>query len=94
MGTTIFDQYTLLHSASGVMFYFFGFSFTMMFIIHTLFEYVENTKYGVYFIDRYFFLWPGGKEKPDEIINSVGDTIGVVLGWLSSYYLDGLYKTS
>jgi hypothetical protein len=39
-------------------------------------------------INKYILFWPGGKPKSDSIINSVGDTIGVILGWISAYYLD------
>lgn len=92
MGIVLFDQYTLLHFATGVIFYFFNFSLLSFFVIHTVFEIVENTKYGVYFIDKYLTFWPGGKVKPDKVINSIGDTIGALGGWYSAKLLDGFYK--
>jgi len=33
-------------------------------------------------------FWPGGKPYADGWMNQIGDTIGALLGWLSSYYLD------
>ena len=35
-----------------------------------------------------FYFWPGGKPKPDSIINIVGDNIAAIFGWLSAFYLD------
>jgi len=52
-------------------------------------ELLENTDYGIYFIDKYITFWPGGKVKPDHILNSmIGDNISSILGWFSAYYLD------
>ena len=91
MGNLIFDQYTLLHFAVGVVAYFFDINFLLWFIIHTIFEVVENTPYGINFINRYLFFWPGGKPKADSIVNSVGDTLGAMLGWLCAKALDNQY---
>ena len=33
-------------------------------------------------------FWPGGKPKSDTVINSMGDTFGAIMGWISAYYLD------
>jgi hypothetical protein len=91
MGTNFLDQYTLLHFATGVMAYFWGISFVNTFIIHTIFELVENTQMGMNFINTYFKgLWPGGKFYPDSFNNMIGDTIGVSMGWLLAYYLDSI----
>ena len=49
-----------------------------------IFEYVENTKYGMNIINK-FVYWPGGKEKPDSLINSLGDQFYAVIGWVSAY---------
>jgi hypothetical protein len=91
MGKNLFDQYTLLHAAVGVIAYFWGFGFWTTIIIHTLFEIIENTNAGMLFINTYFKnVWPGGKPYADSMINNVGDSIGVAMGWLLSYYLDYL----
>ena len=88
MGYELFDQYTYLHYASGIISYFWNIPFFTWIIIHTIFEYLENTKMGVQFINKYLFIWPGGKPAPDLFINIVGDTIGAIIGWTSAYYLD------
>ena len=89
MGKYFFDQYSLLHYASGIVAYFWGISFKTWLIIHTLFEYIENTSFGIKFINTYLTFWPGGKPKADSVINSyVGDTIFAAIGWLCAYYLD------
>ena len=88
MGVYFFDQYSYLHLASGIISYFWGINLFISFILHTLFEYLENTANGIFFINKYLFFWPGGKSKPDLIINRVGDTFAFIFGWISSYYLD------
>ena len=84
MGKRLFDQYTYLHFCTGAIMYFWGFSLTSWFVIHTIFEVVENTKMGIDFINKFSF-WPGGKPEADSLTNSIGDTIGGMLGWVSSY---------
>lgn len=88
MGYQLFDQYTYLHLASGIIAYFWGLSFWFWFIIHTIFEILENTSQGIWFINNIIQVWPGGKSRPDLFINIIGDTIGAILGWISAYYLD------
>lgn len=88
MGKYLFDKFTYLHFGTGIVIYYWGISLMLWMVVHTLFEIVENTKTGVYFIDHYFTLWPGGKLAPDTFINSVGDTIGALIGWISAYGVD------
>jgi hypothetical protein len=93
MGLYIFDQYSLLHYAVGVMAYFWNISLLYTVIIHTVFEYTENTKQGMYFINHYFKnIWPGGKPRSDTYINIIGDTIATVVGWYSAHLLDKYSK--
>ena len=87
MGYQYFDQYTYLHFAVGIVVYFWNISLLNWVIWHTIFEFLENTQMGVNIINKYIVFWPGGKPKSDTIINSVGDTFGAVVGWLSAYYL-------
>ncbi len=93
MGVHYFDQYTYLHFAVGIIAYFWNISFVNWFILHVIFEFVENTQLGVHIINKYILFWPGGKPKSDTIVNSVGDTFGAMLGWSSAYYLDKLGNT-
>ena len=88
MGELLLDQFTLLHFSVGVLFYFWGVSFPLWILIHTLFEYIENTSYGIHIIQQYIKWWPGGKHKPDSLLNICGDTLGAILGWICSYLLD------
>ena len=90
MGTRYFDQYTYLHFSVGVIVYFWNISLVNWIVLHTIFEFLENTQMGVNIINKYIVFWPGGKPKPDSIINRIGDTSGAILGWLSAYYLDKL----
>ena len=90
MGTLYFDQYTYLHFSVGVIVYFWNISLVNWIVLHTIFEFLENTQMGVNIINKYIVFWPGGKPKPDSIINRIGDTSGAILGWLSAYYLDKL----
>lgn len=90
MGYQYFDQYTYLHFAIGIVVYFWNISLLNWIILHFIFEFLENSQMGINIINQYILFWPGGKEKSDTIINSVGDTFGSILGWLSAYYLDKL----
>jgi hypothetical protein len=90
MGTQYFDQYTYLHFAVGIIVFFWNISLVNWVILHTIFEFLENTQIGINIINKYIVFWPGGKPKPDTIINSIGDTFGSIVGWLSAYYLDKL----
>jgi hypothetical protein len=93
MGLRMFDQYSLLHFAAGVIAYFWSISFFITIIIHILFEFVENTPVGMNFINTYFTVWwPGGKSYPDNLLNRTSDTIFTGIGWIVSQQLDNVYK--
>ena len=86
------DQYSLLHLAVGIVVYFWDISLLSWFVLHTMFELIENTQQGIYFINNYITWWPGGKPRPDSIINSIGDTMFSLLGWVIAYYTDQFGK--
>jgi hypothetical protein len=88
MGKYFFDQYTILHFAVGIIAYFWNVSLLNTLVLHTLFELLENTEQGMYFINTYFKMWPGGKPKADTLINSVGDTVGIIAGWIFAQMID------
>lgn len=92
MGYKIIDQYSLLHFCTGCIAYFFGINIVNWIILHTIFEIIENSKYGVYFIDNYLTFWPGGKKKSDNLINSISDLIFAIIGFTLALYLDKYYK--
>lgn len=81
MGYLIYDQFSLLHFAVGIVFYYWNISLINSIIIHTLFEVLENTTIGMKMINKFYF-WPGGKDYADSIINSIGDTLFFILGWM------------
>lgn len=89
MGVKLLDQYSYLHFAVGIVIYFWGVSLQNWFLIHFLFEIIENTPFGMNIINTYFHgYWPGGKPYADSYLNILGDNIVAILGWLSAYYLD------
>lgn len=93
MGLYLFDQYTLLHFSVGVIAYFWGITFFQTFLIHTIFEVVENSAYGMNIINTVLKgVWPGGKPYADSLINNIGDTIGVLFGWVVASLLNRYYN--
>lgn len=84
----LFDQYSILHLATGIIAYFWRIKFTSWFIIHLLFEIIENQTTSMEFINMYFPQWPGGKAKADTLINSVSDQFFAMLGWIIGYMAD------
>lgn len=88
MGKYFFDQYTVLHFAVGIIAYFWNVSLLDTLILHTLFEYLENTEQGMYVINTYFKIWPGGKPQADSGINILGDTVGTMAGWIFAQMID------
>jgi len=94
MGKYFIDQYTLLHFAFGVVAYFFNVNLMTWFVAHTLFEIVENTPSAMKFVNTYLQgVWPGGKPFADSGLNSFGDTIFSVVGWLCAYGIDKYGRT-
>jgi hypothetical protein len=92
MGVKIVDQYSLLHFSTGCIAYFFGIKFINWIILHTIFEIIENSSQGIYFIDNYLKFWPGGKKAPDNLKNSISDLIFTIIGYIMAYKLDMFYK--
>jgi hypothetical protein len=93
MGHQLLDQYSLLHFAVGVISYFWNVPFWLALFVHTVFEWAENTVFGVWAINHYiiepgWFSWPGGKHRPDALVNIVGDTAAFTAGWGSAAWLD------
>jgi hypothetical protein len=84
MGVLFTDQYSLLHFAVGIVVYYWDVSFITWFIVHLLYEYVENTEYGMRWINQ-FSRWPGGKEYADSMVNRLGDQFYAMLGWYVAY---------
>ncbi len=94
MGTQFFDQYSLLHASAGVIVYFSGVPLWFWNVMHIIFEVVENTPFGMKFINAYFPFWPGGKRHSDTITNRVGDVISGYIGWMLAQKTDLLFTSS
>ena len=88
MGVYFLDQYSLLHFATGILAYFWGLRLAFYILLHILFELIENTPQGIAIINKYMFFWPGGKNYPDTVVNSLGDILSGAAGWLIACYLD------
>ena len=93
MGHYFIDQYSLLHFAMGVLAYFWNIPLSIWIALNILFEFIENTQAGVGFINTYLSFWPGGKSGPDSFLNSTGDILCGILGWIIAYKLD-VYMTA
>ena len=90
MGNQMFDQFSYLHFASGIIAYFWGIPFIYWVVLHVIFEIFENTNIGIWIINNLIVFWPGGKSGKDSLNNIIGDNITAFLGWFSAYYLDKL----
>jgi len=90
MGNLLIDQYTYLHFASGIIAYFWNISFKNWIMLHTIFEILENTNFGIKVINKFYYWSSFKKSYPDSLINILGDTLGASLGWLTAFYLDYL----
>ena len=90
MGISFFDQYSILHMASGIVAYFWGIKLVHWAIFHIIFEYIENTEWGMKLINN-VSGWPGGKKIPDTFVNSMlGDNFFAILGWLVAHFFNHL----
>ena len=88
MGTKLFDNFSLLHFAVGIVAFYWNISIIWTLIGHVIFEFSENTKIGMKFINDWIKMWPGGKDHPDSFINMVGDTVSAGLGWGFAYIVN------
>jgi hypothetical protein len=91
MGIYFTDKYSLLHFVSGIVAYYWNIKFIYWFIIHAIYEAVENIPTVVKLIDN-IPIWPGGKKYSDKIINRIGDQFYAILGWIFTHlYLNIIY---
>ena len=89
MGENTFDRYSFLHFSVGAVAYYWDINLKNLIILHTLFEFLENTVEGIKLINK-FKYWPGGKDKADSPLNILGDTISVILGWIVAYVINNV----
>lgn len=81
MGKYFIDQYSLLHFAVGILLKKIGFNFETVLVGHIIFEIAENSNKGIYIINKYLKIWPGGKPSPDTVINQIGDIVSCLIGF-------------
>lgn len=87
MGSSLFDRFFILHLAFGIIAYFFDVKLQYWILIHSLYEFLENTQPGIDIITKYFSRWPGGKRNRDCTINIIGDTVSAISGWIIGYFV-------
>ena len=92
MGKQVFDQYSLLHYAAGIVAYFWDIGAWKWFAFHMGFELIENSQFGIDFINTQLTWWPGGKPRADGFENIRGDNLSAMFGWWCAYELDGIGK--
>ena len=73
----MFDPYSLCHAGGGVAAASINLTLTQTIVLHTIFEIVEN---------QYLKFHPSVKKifpdpSKDTLINTIGDTISVAIGW-------------
>jgi hypothetical protein len=91
----VFDEFSLIHFAAGIIAYFWGVPFVGWMIFHIIFEYIENTKLGTHFINTYLSFWPGGKHTKESFMNSmIGDNIAAAIGWMFASLVEKRGKLS
>jgi hypothetical protein len=89
MGELFTDKYSIYHFSSGVIAYYFGVSFVKWFIIHAVYELLENSRLQKE-LDK-IEIWPGRKPRPDTFVNSMSDQFYTMLGWSIAYAMNRYY---
>lgn len=82
------DQYSLLHFAVGVLFYFWNISLVISTLAHATFGILGNSESGSSFVRKYIPAWPGGKPRIDNYLNLAGDSVSFMAGWGAAKALD------
>ena len=83
---TIFDPYSLAHAGSGVVARSLKLSLLQTIAIHTVFEIVENNYLKFHPTIKKIFPDPS----KDTLLNSIGDTISIAVGWYLTDQYGGL----
>jgi hypothetical protein len=87
MGIYFTDQFSLLHFASGIVAYYWNISFIHWFLLHAIYEILQNSAAGISFINNKLKVWPGGKLGPDSLLNIIGDQFYGMAGWLFAHIM-------
>lgn len=85
---SFFDQYSLAHFAFGIIVYYVGLTFEQWFWLHLIFELIENGQISREIAHKYIPKFGFESATQDTIINSIGDQIFAMAGWLTGYFVD------
>ncbi len=85
-----FDQYSLAHFASGIIVYYIGLTLEQWFWLHLVFELIENGQISREIAHNYLPKFGFETVTQDTIINSFGDQVFAMAGWLVAYLIDSL----
>ena len=83
---TIFDPYSIAHAGSGVVARSLKLSLLQTIVIHTIFEIAENKYLKFHPTIKKIFPDPS----KDTLLNSIGDTISIAVGWYLTDKYGGL----
>lgn len=83
MGKGIFDIYTFYHFSAGLIAGVTPLSLQHWIILNIIFELIENRPLGMRMLQKISF-WPGGKNTPDSLQNSISDIIAATIGYIVS----------
>lgn len=82
------DQYSLIHMAVGILFYFWKISFFLSTLTQATFMLLNNSEEGSKLFSRYAPQYPYTAKKHDSWINMVGDNMSFNFGWLLASAVD------
>lgn len=83
----LFDKFSLLNGAVGVLVYYAKISFLLATLAHAAISLLYSSEGGYSFIKKYASWWPGNK-RPDSFYNVLGDNISFMSGWLLASGVD------
>ena len=89
----IFDRYTYLHFAAGIIAYYWGFTFVEWIVFHLFLDIFERTEFGKKVLQFFIRIWPGREQNVlESYYNVLGDSASAALGWGSAYLIDNMLQ--
>jgi hypothetical protein len=90
----LFDAYSFVHFSVGVISYYLKINLSTWFILITLFELIQNVQCGSLIDMIKAKITPFSQQSPESTINSIGDILSALLGWICAYYFTKYYYLS
>ncbi len=81
------DQYSLIHMAVGILFYFWKISFILSSLTQATFMLLNNSEAGNRILGKYAPQYPNAR-KQDSWLNMLGDNMSFNFGWLLASAVD------